>query len=224
MEPSIVDLAGTAAQREEPGRALAAIAELRARLEEIEEFQVENARDQGWSWSEIAQPLRITRQAAHRKYAKRLAAGPRAAGKRRVVVHAEARRCVARARREARALGHESAGTEHLLLGVLGEKTAARAVAGLGLSLAQARRVAAELRTREAAAAAETAQAGSTPISAWARRALEQSLQEALRLGAAEIRAVHILLALLRDEKSGARVVLDRLEVAPEAVEAALGA
>jgi hypothetical protein len=43
-------------------------------LDELEELQVARARELGWSWSEIARPLRVSRQAAHRKYAKRLAA------------------------------------------------------------------------------------------------------------------------------------------------------
>jgi hypothetical protein len=72
MERSVVELAAIAAQREQTGRALSAIVELRRRLDELEAFHVENARGHGWSWSEIAQPLRVTRQAIHSKYAKRL--------------------------------------------------------------------------------------------------------------------------------------------------------
>jgi hypothetical protein len=76
---SVVELAAIAAQPEQPERALFAIVELRQRLDELEGFQVGNARDHGRSWSEIARPLRVTRQAVHRKYAQRLEDGRRPA-------------------------------------------------------------------------------------------------------------------------------------------------
>jgi predicted DNA-binding protein YlxM (UPF0122 family) len=216
---SVVELAGLAAQREQPERALSAIVELRDRLEELEEFHVENAREQGWSWSEIAQPLRVTRQAVHHKYARRLEDVRRGERKDRMVVSADARRCVVRARREAAAFKHDSVGTDHLLLGLLSQDAIAKALAPLGLSLDRALFAVTDLRgvrhpRRSARATTEV-----IPISQQAREALEQSLREALRLGDRAIDSKHVLLALLRDEKGAAVRVLDRIGVAPAAVE-----
>jgi transcriptional regulator of acetoin/glycerol metabolism len=44
------------------------VASLRGLLESLEELQVGNARAQGWSWQQIAQALRVSRQAVHKKY------------------------------------------------------------------------------------------------------------------------------------------------------------
>jgi hypothetical protein len=219
---SVVELAGIAAEFGQPGRALSAIVELRQRLDELEEFQVENARAKGWSWSEIAQPLRVTRQAVHSKYAKRLEDPTKAARSGRMVVGADARRSVVRARREAAALRHDSVDTDHLLLGVLGEEAAAAAVSGLGVSLERVREAVVELR----GPGAETDEAGgrAIPISPRAREALEQSLREALRLGDDAIGAEHVLLAVLRDEANRASKILDRLGVPAAAVEERLWA
>jgi ATP-dependent Clp protease ATP-binding subunit ClpA len=224
MTRSAVDLAGIAAQRGQPGQALSAIVELRERLDELEEYQVENARQQGWSWSEIAQPLRVTRQAVHHKYSNRLKSGRRGAGRGRLVVSADARRCVVRARREAAAFEHQSVGTDHLLLGLLAQDGIADAVAPLGLTLDSALFVVADLRgLRKPVRPPAEASSGPIPISGKARRVLEQSLREALRLGDDAIAAKHVLLALLRDEEDAARRVLDRLGVAPAAIEERLG-
>jgi predicted ArsR family transcriptional regulator len=43
-------------------------------LRRLEDSQVEQAMRAGWSWSEVAEVLGITRQAVHKKHAKRLIA------------------------------------------------------------------------------------------------------------------------------------------------------
>jgi ATP-dependent Clp protease ATP-binding subunit ClpA len=219
MARTAIELAGVAVQREQPGRALSAIVELRDRLDELEEFHVENAREQGWSWSEIAQPLRVTRQAVHHKYSKRLEDARRGARRGRMVVSPDARRSVVRARREAAALGHDSVGTDHLLLGLLVEETTAGALIPLGVSFQRTRAAVVELRRSAIHHGRAVTRGEEIPISERARKALEQSLREALRLGDEQIGAKHVLLASLRDEASAARRVLDRLGVAPAAVE-----
>lgn len=50
---------------------------LRRLAETLEALQVANARRQGWSWQEIAGALEISKQAVHKKYARRTAAHPR---------------------------------------------------------------------------------------------------------------------------------------------------
>jgi DNA-binding NarL/FixJ family response regulator len=52
----------------DPRVGLQAVASLRLLLESLEELQVENARQQGWSWQQIARELGVTRQAVHQKY------------------------------------------------------------------------------------------------------------------------------------------------------------
>jgi len=50
---------------------LKAVAALRSLLEQLEALQVQNARGDGWSWQEIADHLGVSRQAVHKKYARR---------------------------------------------------------------------------------------------------------------------------------------------------------
>jgi transcriptional regulator of acetoin/glycerol metabolism len=57
-----------AASSRDPAVGLAAVASLRGLLESLEELQVGNARAQGWSWQQIAEALRVSRQAVHKKY------------------------------------------------------------------------------------------------------------------------------------------------------------
>ena len=49
------------------------MAALRALAERLEILQVENARQLGWSWQEIAERLGVTKQTVHRKHGKRAA-------------------------------------------------------------------------------------------------------------------------------------------------------
>ena len=223
MARSVVELAEAAARREQPGRALSAIIELRQRLEELEEFQVENARAQGWSWGEIAQPLGISRQAVHHKFARRLEDVHRGDRRDRMVVSADARQCVVRARREAAAFGHDSVGTDHLLLGLIAQEDIAAALAPLGVTQDHLLVAVTDLRGIDDSRSRREPSTGPIPISTKARDALEQSLREALRLGEHEIGAKHILLALLRDDEGAARRVLERLDAAPAAVEERIG-
>ncbi|HUK77023.1 MAG TPA: helix-turn-helix domain-containing protein [Thermoleophilia bacterium] len=58
----------------EPGDGLAAVVALRHLADRLEAAMVERAVREGWSWSEIAEALGVTRQAVHKKYARRLAA------------------------------------------------------------------------------------------------------------------------------------------------------
>ena len=44
---------------------------LRRLAETLEALQVDNARRQGWSWQEIADALEVSKQAVHKKYARR---------------------------------------------------------------------------------------------------------------------------------------------------------
>ena len=57
-----------AASSTDPDMGLRAVVALRELQESLEELQVTSARNQGWSWQQIADALRISRQAVHKKY------------------------------------------------------------------------------------------------------------------------------------------------------------
>jgi hypothetical protein len=61
-----------AASGRDPAAGLRAIRALRDLAERLEALQVDNARQQGWSWQEIAVQLGVTRQAAHKKHVRRI--------------------------------------------------------------------------------------------------------------------------------------------------------
>ena len=63
------ELAGEISSKD-PEVGLRAVASLRALLESVERLQVENAREHGWSWQQIALVLGVSRQAVHQKYAR----------------------------------------------------------------------------------------------------------------------------------------------------------
>ncbi len=62
------ELAAAAASRD-PRVGLGAVAALRRLLDSLEALQVGNARDQGWSWQQIAAVLGVSKQAVHKKHA-----------------------------------------------------------------------------------------------------------------------------------------------------------
>ena len=56
----------------QPGDGLAAVVALRRLADRLEDAEVERALRTGWSWSQVAEALGVTRQAVHKKHAKRL--------------------------------------------------------------------------------------------------------------------------------------------------------
>ena len=57
---------------EDPRQGLEAVVALRRTLEALEAAQVENAFIAGWSWAGIAEVLGLSKQAVHKKHAKRI--------------------------------------------------------------------------------------------------------------------------------------------------------
>src|SRR3954454_13501670 len=57
---------------ESPADGLAAVTALRRLADRIEDAEVERAVRDGWTWAEIAEALGVTRQAVHKKHARRL--------------------------------------------------------------------------------------------------------------------------------------------------------
>jgi IS30 family transposase len=68
---SVLEVAEGAASTN-PDAGLRAVAALRALTERLEILQVDNARQLGWSWQDIAMRLGVTKQTVHRKHGRRL--------------------------------------------------------------------------------------------------------------------------------------------------------
>jgi hypothetical protein len=68
MDPITPDAIGGAADD------LAAVVALRELADRLEDAAVERALRSGWSWSQVAEALGVTRQAVHKKHQRRLAA------------------------------------------------------------------------------------------------------------------------------------------------------
>jgi len=119
-----------------------------------------------------------------------------------------ARQVIVAAQDEARRLGHNYLGTEHILLGLLsdGQGVAARALAALGIGLDVARWQVEEITSRGRGAPPWPIQF--TPR---AKKALELSLREAMRLDHLYIGTEHILLGLIREGDGVAAQVLVKL-------------
>ena len=60
---------------ESPADGLAAVVALRRLADRLEAAEVGRAVAAGWSWSQVAEALGVTRQAVHKKHAKRLKRG-----------------------------------------------------------------------------------------------------------------------------------------------------
>ena len=116
-----------------------------------------------------------------------------------------ARHAVVLAQEEARRMQHNYIGTEHVLLGLLGEPDglACRALAGVGMSLEAARNeVTAIVGTGTASLS------GHIPFTPRAKKTLELALREALQLHHNYIGTEHILLGLIREGEGVAAQVL----------------
>jgi hypothetical protein len=58
----------------DPADGLAAVVAMRRLADRLEAAEVERAVRDGWTWSLVAEALGVTRQAVHKKHAKRLKA------------------------------------------------------------------------------------------------------------------------------------------------------
>jgi ATP-dependent Clp protease ATP-binding subunit ClpA len=149
----------------------------------------------------------------------------------------DARDAVVRAQAEARRLGHDHIGTEHLLLGALGDPASdvARALAPFGLDLVRGREDVVEIVGRggpdpaalatlgidldEVRARVEATfgpgalsgrACGHVPFTPRAKKVLELAVREARALHDARLGAMHVVLGLLREDGGVAARVLAR--------------
>lgn len=121
------------------------------------------------------------------------------------------RRVLVLAQEEVRLLDHDAITTEHLLLGLIGEResVAARSLASVGVTIDAAR-----ARVQEVIPPSGRDLSSPPPFSQGARQALELALREALALGHDHIGTEHLLLGVVR-EGGGACDVLVGLGVDP---------
>jgi len=212
------DLLRRAVSTDDPDDALRAITLMRGELDRLERDAVACARVAGASWSAIAGALSITRQAAQKRH-RGASPAPNAAPApmRTVLVTAPARMAVRLGRQEARAMGADVVGSEHLLLGILrsGDHQAARVLGELGVSLDDARAAAQGTLVN---GQAHHEPRGKDGLSTYARSVLEQSLREAIGRGEGYIGVEHLLLALLREDEGGAARTLAELGIDPDVV------
>jgi hypothetical protein len=176
---------------------------------------VDQARRSGASWTDIGRSMGVTKQAARKRFIPKAAEMDPEEGFARFTPRA--RNVVAVAHNEAKAAGSAVVTPAHLVLGLLGEPTAfaAKAITELGVGLDAVRHAATAALPPVSAGAPDL-----VPYDLDARKALELTFREALRLGHNYIGTEHILLALL-DQEAGAGV-LSGVGLEKAAVEATL--
>ena len=118
----------------------------------------------------------------------------------------QARRVVALAQQEARTLNHNWIGTEHLMLGLIGEGSglAAEVLASLGITLEAARGLVEEVLGR-----GEQAPSGDLPFTPRSKKVLE--LASGYAAGRDYIGTEHILLGLIQEVDGVGAMVLSAL-------------
>jgi ATP-dependent Clp protease ATP-binding subunit ClpA len=117
-----------------------------------------------------------------------------------------ARQVVVLAQEEARQMGHQEIGSEHILLGLLREQEglAARALETLGINVDGVRAEVARVRP-----SGESKPSGQLPFTPHGEKVCDFALREALSLGCNYIGTEHVLLGLVRENEGvGARILL----------------
>ncbi|MFH8745972.1 Clp protease N-terminal domain-containing protein [Streptomyces rimosus] len=160
---------------------------------------VDQARRSGASWTDIGKSMGVTKQAAQKRFV------PKAPGEASDLDPSQgfgryterARNVVVTSQNEAHAASNDQIGTLHLVLGLLAEPDglAARAMVAQGVTLDAVRQ-----RATESLPAAAAKMPALIPFDAQAKKALELTFREALRLGHNYVGTEHILLALLELE------------------------
>ncbi|MFI2779607.1 Clp protease N-terminal domain-containing protein [Streptomyces sp. ALB3] len=160
---------------------------------------VDQARRSGASWTDIGRSMGVTRQAAQKRFVPKKPgeASDLDPGQGFGRFDEQARNVVMAAHNEAHTARNDEVGVGHLVLGLLADPDSlgARVIAGQGVS---------PEAVREAAALALPTAAGEVPelipYDAEARKVLELTFREALRLGHDFVGTGHIALALLEFE------------------------
>jgi hypothetical protein len=165
---------------------------------------VDQARRSGASWTDIGRSMGVTKQAAQKRFTTKGEELDPTQGFGRFTERA--RNVVMAAQEEARVAGNDQIRPEHLVLGLLSEPEglAAKAIVGQGVSLDSVRKVATAALPPAAAEVPPL-----IPFDAQAKKALELTFRQALRMGHNYVGTEHILLALLELDGRGG-LTIDR--------------
>jgi hypothetical protein len=158
---------------------------------------VDQARRSGASWTEIGRSMGVSKQAAQKRFVAKGEAPDLDASQGFSRYTDRARKVVVTAQEEARARSNSQISVAHLVLGLAADPSAlgARAIVAQGVSLDSVRQTA----TATLPAAADAVPA-LIPFDAHAKKALELTFREALRMNHNYVGTEHILLALLELE------------------------
>ena len=177
---------------------------------------VDQARRSGASWADIGTSMGVSKQAAQKRFVPKEFHTDDVEAKFSRFTE-RARHALVRAERSARGVGNDQIDTTHILLGVLAmqEGLAAKAIEKLGVTPAQlGERITAVLPPP----AEHTPEV--VPFSPRARKTIELTVREALRLGHNYVGTEHILLGLLEQGEGPAYDVLTDLGITKDAVDA----
>jgi hypothetical protein len=179
---------------------------------------VDQARRSGHSWTDIGRAMGVTKQAARKRFAPKDPGEPPDLdpGQGFSRFTPQARNVIVVAQNEAQAAGHAHIVPGHLVLGLLAEpdELAGQAIDVQGVALDEVRSAA----VATLPPAAEGDPPALVPFDDRAKKVLELTFREALRLEHQQVGTEHILLALL-DEEDG-HGILSGLGVDKQAAEA----
>jgi hypothetical protein len=234
----LIEISARAAQSGEPETVLGAAAELRREIAAIEVEAVERALARGCSWSTIARALGISKQAAHKRYARRTNHNHPGAltgerhddpkpGQVTLFVTDGVKDAIRGAQLMALVLDQKEVCGAHVILGLLLVEGAARdALREIGAEFSPTWRAVKVLdlpRGEVDQLRLMQALGGQVPVSPAARSAIKQSLHEARRLSHLFVGVEHLLLALLRRREPTVVAILSDLGVSRIDLERCLG-
>lgn len=200
--------------------------ELTQLSDQLVDHFVQEARSAGCSWAAIGRALGVTKQAAQQRYAGEhglMAKLAGAATKKLTASFArfskDARSAVVAAEEEARQLAHDRVGPEHLLIGVAAqvESTGSKALTDCGVDADRLRAAVEAIHGRGV-----RRPSGHIRFTPQAKKLLELSLRQALRLEHRNIGTEHIVLGVLTARNGPALRILAHCDVDPDALRGAV--
>ena len=126
------------------------------------------------------------------------------------------KKVISRSSEEAKRLGHDYIGTEHLLLGIFGDKDelAMKVLQSLDVDTAELRQSVEETTPRRSQqSVGSSLNVDRLPLNKQAEKALKVTLLEAKILKSDEIHTEHLLLSILKDKENAASRLLNEYDV-----------
>jgi hypothetical protein len=178
---------------------------------------VQRARSNGASWAEIGQAIGVSKQAAQKRFVRRAPGMRRPKGGLFTRFATDARTLTKKAVEHAHDLGSPEIGTLHLVAALTGPGggRAGEALEATGIDASRIHEAALDsLRDTSH----DASKSGHIPFAAESKKVLELSLREAIHAESRHIGTQHILLGVLRDERSPGAQLLSEQGVSAEAV------